>query len=269
MDITTENEMILDKWKEKSLKEEKLEIVRDGILYKGEIVYRDNGCWEREPGDEAEIWHNANPRILVITKDMNDDAVEDLRIETGRKNHSGKNCITINGPFHRKYLAIVYALTHTTAEQICPPLNKVSEVDLLQCFDNTPMARINAKKQNGGPKLEYHILNKYIKDYGDLLKQQIDNLDADILVCSCCNTSHYEEPSFNPFIIFLNKHGYNFEPFNKEDNWIYYDEVHNKIAINTYHPSYTSLTLDYLDEMSKDYRNFLIAHPNGFKKNKR
>lgn len=257
------NERILKDWEKKSIKEEKLEIVKDGILFKGDIIYKDYECWERYPGNEMELWDNAPLRYLFITKDMNDEGVEDLRKETGLKNYSGIYSKSVGGNFNPKYLGIVYALAHTNNFKMCPPLKSITDEELLRTFSEAPIARINAKKQNGGAQIEYSILDSYIIKYKILLSEQILNIDADIIVCCCYSSSVYSTiPSKNPFINFLNTNcGYNFKPISKL-NWIYYDEEKNKIAINSFHLSYPSFTKADIDMMSIDYHDFLIKHSN-------
>ena len=55
----------------------------DGLLYRGEFKLID-GCWERQPGNESELWDNAPCRLLILTKDTTrNGALEDIRIEYG------------------------------------------------------------------------------------------------------------------------------------------------------------------------------------------
>ena len=59
----------------------------DGILFRGEYKLV-NGCWERQPGNETELWDNARCRLLILTKDTYYECgLDDIRIETALKNH--------------------------------------------------------------------------------------------------------------------------------------------------------------------------------------
>lgn len=48
------------------------ELAPDGLLYRGMFVYKD-GYWSREPGNESVIWERAKRRVLILTKDLNDE----------------------------------------------------------------------------------------------------------------------------------------------------------------------------------------------------
>lgn len=61
------------------------ELCADGLLFRGEISNRD-GYWHRERGDEEGTWNAAPRRLLILTKDLNDDEAWDIRQETGRTN---------------------------------------------------------------------------------------------------------------------------------------------------------------------------------------
>ena len=102
IDFQRENEKILNDWKEASLKnlEDKGSVfVRDGLMFRGAISYDDDGIWRRSSANESQLWSDAFPRIMVITKDFNDQYGHtsedelDLRHETLRTNQTGSNNI--------------------------------------------------------------------------------------------------------------------------------------------------------------------------------
>ena len=121
------------------------------------------------------------------------------------------------------------------------------------------MARINVKKQAGGPQLPNPILQYYLERDKKFISAQIQNLDADVLVC--CGYSDSVEKTGNLILNFLNENGYHFTKYN---DWIYYDESKNKLAVNAWHLSYrknfyTDMMRAYQDFLSK-YPNFIVSH---------
>ena len=45
------------------------------------------------------------------------------------------------------------------------------------------------------------------------------------------------------------------------DNWIYFDETRNKLAVNNWHLSVRSSSESIYNEMITAYKNFLIQYP--------
>ena len=83
-------EGIFEEWRERSRGNgDGTEIAPDGLLYRGAFSYED-GYWSRRPGDEEGRWERAERRVLILTKDLNDEEAWDVRCETGRRNFSGE-----------------------------------------------------------------------------------------------------------------------------------------------------------------------------------
>ena len=67
-------EGIFEEWRERSRGNgDGTEIAPDGLLYRGAFSYED-GYWSRRPGDEEGRWERAERRVLILTKDLNDEA---------------------------------------------------------------------------------------------------------------------------------------------------------------------------------------------------
>ena len=80
----------------------------DGLLFRGRIIYvNETGCWDREQGNEAELWDTAPKRLLVLTKDLYDDEPWDVRIETGRK--KGSELPVLHNYFYPNLLFIKFS----------------------------------------------------------------------------------------------------------------------------------------------------------------
>ena len=239
-DYQGKNNAILEKFKERAEEhKDTAPFVKDGILYRGEFALIPNDedpkrYWERQPGNENEIWEKSPLRILLITKDFNPGqdepgATEDIRIETGRKNNVGTtdNPQTTTDEFFLGMMRHVYGFTRCLDGKF-PPFDELDDDACRNVYENCALARINCKKQVGGGSLADSVLWKYVDDYSDLLKEQIDNFDADVIVC------------YGPVLFkALTKEGVlpvKFDPV--ENPCVYYDEVNNKIIVNSYHPSY-------------------------------
>lgn len=252
MSIYKDNEQLLNEWEIASINnKEEADFVHDGILYRGKVIYINDG-WKHEPGNEEELWENSSKRILYITKELYDGEggdAWDIRCETCRKNETGENTILLDtrSRFTKNYPYLTYGLANITANHYID-FDGFSDEDAIQNFDNCTLARINVKKQYGNAKINDSTLVKYINKYSNLLKQQILLLDADIIV-SCGGKI------FN----FLRDSCYNLERIN---DWIYYDASLNKVIINSWHLSYFCISYEsFYTQMMEAYYEFLQNHP--------
>ncbi len=278
MDYVGENQRILDRWrldyvqKNQSLYPNCSNLgdyfTPDGIMYKGEIKetyvpYGDGKTgfrWERKPsGLENELWANAPIRVLYLTKDQNTGDCEawDVRGETYR--YPDKDCppekmyLFSQNIFFRNLVYSLYGIMNTT--HIQKQEYDFTNEDALRFVDSQIYARINCKKEVGGDQCNNNLLRDAINNDAPFLKEQIDNLKADIFIC--CGYSKSISDTGNLMLNFLNTiDNYHFEP--EIGDWIYYDETNNRIAINSYHLSY--LGFDY-NGMISAYHEFLKKHP--------
>jgi hypothetical protein len=277
-DYVAENERILEEWRKSYVQTyqsvypdcSNLDeyFALDGIMFKGKIVKNfkpyQNGdvvfSWKREsdPKKENELWANVPLRILYLTKDQNSsgDVAWDVRSESFR--YPDPCCapeqmrLYTQCVFFRNLVYSLFGIVKTMAER--PQGYDFTNEDALKLADEQIFARINCKKEVGGDRCYDNDLMKAIENDKEVLKRQIDNLDADIFVC--CGYSKYIEKSGNRMLNLLNEIGYNFIP--NVDDWIYYDKKRNKIAINSYHLSF--LQFDY-EGMVYAYSEFLKKHP--------
>lgn len=270
-DYVKENERILKKWCEKYIKEN-LPLypkcpnlgeyfAKDGIMFKGDFK---SDYWEEETGnkrfrrwmrnpsgEENHLWANAPLRLLFLTKDQNtgeDNPAWDVRSETFRylsEKYNPEELWIDSSPglFFKKLVYTLYGILNTTADQ--PMNNGFTDKDALSFADDQIFARINCKKEVGGSDCKPAVLKKALDcDWNKkFLKQQILNLDADIFVS--CGLMFFM-PSL------LNDMGYHFKP-QDNDNWIYYDSDRNKIAINSYHLSYSGFNYNNLISAYQDF----------------
>lgn len=218
--------------------------VYDGLMFKGAISAYDWGSC-RESGNENELWHNAQKRVLFLLKDMNQNCGEDVREWIGRKFQSK----IITNRFFKNLSYWLYGLLNIDDVDIANYI--FSDETSTKFFDDTPFAYVNAKKESGGSSVSNDVLQEHIQMNTKYLKEEFDILQPDIVVC--CGGSG----------ILKNFVAENIYPnLEKVNNWIYYDKASGKVVIDSYHPSYFGITREqiYL-EMMNAYKEFLTKYP--------
>lgn len=256
-DFISENEKILDEWKISNEKYGEYNFAYDGIMNKGEVIIGE-GYIERESDKnhiENQLWKTTSLRVLFLTKDQNTWGGDawDVRAEYGRSNMESDS---IQFTFYRNLMYLLYGICHTTEE--CKTEYDFSNRDALDFFDSYPFARINAKKEGGNSSISNNTLRFYLKRDCDFLKKQIQNLNPDVIFC--CGYSETVEETGNLLLNFLNNNGYKFQCASK-NNWIYFDERKNKIAINSWHLSARISSQRIFEELMNDYHSFIKEHP--------
>lgn len=202
----------------------------DGLLFRGEIFY-EKGCWHRKTGEEESQWQRAKHRLLILTKDINDDEAWDIRQETGRLNkvaYSYERAI----PFYKNLRMWSYGLLQSVSG-VFPTFDEARDMSRSGPFYETaPIARVNCKKQAGGSSIADNVLMDYIERYAVLLKKQIDLYDADIILC--CGYSGNR----NIIMDFVKSQCLtDLVQVPDTGNWIYHSPSTSKLVINSYHPS--------------------------------
>lgn len=245
------NQKILDEWRENNEnKYGERNFADDGIMFRGKFKDYDGGK-ERLPDDaeqqENKQWAEAPLRVLFLTKDQNAGGNDawDVRSETGKLSYA----------FFRNLMYQLYGLVNTKPEY--KPDYTFTNEAAIELYNTFPIARINAKKEAGKSSLNNSTLKDYIERDGEFLQKQIENLDADIIVC--CGYSDNVEDTGNLLLNFLkDKCGYKFR---KVSEWMYYDYEKNKLAINNWHLSIRKSSETIYKEMMDAYQNFLKEYP--------
>lgn len=259
-DYVEENERILEKWRKRNEERGEKNFADDGIMYRGKIEEFDYGT-ERFSDKEQEnkMWNEAPLRILFLTKDQNAGGYDawDVRGETGNLSYA----------FFRNLMYQLYGLVNTKPGYKSD--YKFTNEQAIELYNTFPIARINAKKEAGKSSISNYTLRYYIERDEDLLKEQILNLDADIIVC--CGYSENIEESGNLLLNFLkNECQYNLIK-QDDDGWIYYDnnEKKPKIAINNWHFSARMSSEEWYNRITDAYHRFLEKHPNFIKSHRK
>lgn len=249
-----ENERIQNEWRDRyvanvspkrpeNTKEEiAKEFAFDGIMNIGDNYNIDEKgrIWRKACGKENILWKECPLRVLFMTKDENNEDNEawDIRTETFYKIGNGlpPNNKTISDSFFfQNEACILYGLLNTTPEKMIM-FDDFSWEDALNNSDNNIFARINCKKEKGGPIILNKTLNDSIKEYFDYLKEQILNIDADILVC--CGNQNDNNLILNAvYNIYNNEFNY-VNCVDGKGTGMHYNEKQNKLAIDAYHLAY-------------------------------
>ncbi len=224
--IHSAEKQIINDWKQlaQSLGDDS-ELVEDGLLYRGDIFY-ENECWHRLPGNEEELWNNAPRKLLILTKDLNDDEAWDIREETGRYNmavYSYEKAIS----FYKNLRMWSYGLFNTTADH-SPTFEEARDMNVSGPFyESAPIARINCKKQVGGGTISDAVLLSYLEKYAELLKRQVMLYDADIILC--CGKVILDFVRAQCLT--------DLSPVAGTEGWMYHSPSTNKVVIHSHHPS--------------------------------
>ena len=260
-DYVKENERILNEWRKSNEEKGEKNFADDGIMYRGAIESTEN-CTERYESDnkqENKMWNEAPLRILFLTKDQNAGEYDawDVRGETGNLSYA----------FFRNLMYQLYGLVNTKPGYKAD--YKFTNEQAIELYNTFPIARINAKKEAGVSSVSNNTLSFYIERDSKYLKEQILNLDADIIIC--CGYSENVEESGNLLLNFLkNECGYNFIK-QEDDGWIYYDDNKNstKIAINNWHFSARKSSEEWYNQITNAYYRFLEKHPDFIKSHRK
>ena len=206
------------------------EMVTDGLLFRGPIAYSD-GCWHRSKGDEEAQWMRAPRRMLLLTKDLNDEEGWDIRQETGRLNEvafSYERAI----PFYKNLRMWSYLMLQGKAGNM-PPYAEARKMNVTGPFyESAPIARVNCKKQVGGESIADSVLMRYLETYAVPLKRQIELYGANIIYCCGCSGDR------NLILDFVRSQCLpDLQPVPGSGDWFYYSPSANCLAVNSYHPS--------------------------------
>lgn len=255
-DYVAENERILNEWRKSNEEHGEKKFADDGIMYRGQIDDNSTERYESDNKQENKMWNEAPLRILFLTKDQNAGGYDawDVRGETGNLSYA----------FFRNLMYQLYGLVNTKPGYKAD--YKFTNEQAIELYNTFPIARINAKKEAGVSSVSNNTLRFYIERDSKFLKEQILNLDADIIVC--CGYSDNIEESGSLLLNFLKNECYC--SLNKlDDNWIYFDEDKNKIAINNWHLSSRMGSEEWYNQITSAYHRFLEKHPNFIKSHRK
>jgi putative uncharacterized protein (fragment) len=232
-------------------------IVPDGLHYLG-LLSHVNGCWERIPGDEEKRWEDICDQqrgLVVLTKDLNDDLVWDIRMDHGRKNNIANPTPSKKG-FHENLRRWIYGLM-TMSDSGEMPEYPTTE-DAQEHFEKEPWVRMNLKKERGKGSVKDHVLHAHIEATKESLKEQLKLYKGASIYIDCAKGEGIEllkqiYPDITPFS-------------SGEKPRISYSGKHRFIIIDSHHPSYPRMKRrTYYDDMKKAVQAFFGDHPDFLK----
>lgn len=250
--IHSQEEAIQEKWQKMAhCHNDDESLCMDGLLFRGEPYFKD-GCWHRDRGDEEKVWATAPRRLLILTKDLNDEEGWDIRQETGRL-----NTVVFNYeraiPFYKNLRMWSYLLLKGTKDG-CPEFDEARKMNVTGPFyEIAPIARVNCKKQVGGGSVSDSTLLRYLDTYSQLLKEQIAVYqDANILLCCGCSNDRnlildFVKSQYLPDIV----------PIPDTGDWMHFSPSTGKLVINSFHPSARIGYEETYNNLSQAYKTAL------------
>lgn len=239
-------------------------IVPDGLHYLGELSYEENGCWKREPADEKEKRWKAicdqKRGLVVLTKDLNDDEVWDMRMDHGRKNYIA-NPTPSRKRFHENLRRWIYGLMTMNDSGEMPEYPTTE--DAQEHFVEQPWVKMNLKKELGTGSLDDDTLRAHIAASKKYLLEQLKLYEGASIYIDCAKGEGTEllKQIYSDITSFSSG----------EKPRISYSEKYCFIIIDSHHPSYPKLKRrTYYDDMKKAVQTFFEKeeHSNFFKDEK-
>ena len=243
-------EKLFERWAQRAKElHDSEDITKDGLLYRGDLWF-DGYCQVHKKANEEQMWSDASIRLLVLTKELYDEDGWDIRSESGRVPSPRLTCRTAYRFFPNLELW-VYGLMNIPDRKDIPFSRADNEVRLQGFYENAPIARVNCKKQPDSHAASNTVLQKYIDNYADLLKEQIAMYDADIILCT---------GGQGLLVKFLKEHLYSdLEQYNEH---CFFSPSTGVVAVKQYHPCYTVYSRkEMYTAMIKGYQDFLKNHP--------
>ncbi|MDE6258944.1 MAG: hypothetical protein K2M53_11245 [Muribaculaceae bacterium] len=247
----SENNKILESWQELSINNGDGKIEFDGVAYKGDIhtFLSEDGkiCNERQPGNEESIWNNSDKRILFVAKEPNDpENPYDARAVMA---YDPENGIEPTHIFLKSMLFITKGLMESSSDNSAEFKRDEPMANLMETWDKTAVAKINVKKQPGGSVADMAQVNSSMQEYRDLLRKQLQLLDANIVVC-CDNKAGILSTIKD--LVYPNAVQVNDEVWHDEQsNTLLIESYRLSALILSYEVIYNRVIYNYVDALEK------------------
>jgi len=251
MDYRSQEEKLFSRWIKRAQKlHDGQEIAKDGILYRGELWFDGFGQVHR-PGTESENWDQSRLRLLVLTKEVYDEDCWDIRSESGRVPSPHLDNGKTAKYFFPNLELWAYGLMNTSDRRILSFDKADNQPKLQQFYETAPIARVNCKKQIDSRAASNAVIQKYMKNYADLLVEQINMYHANIILC-CGGQGiivSFLQEYFLKDLVEVNAH-------------CYYSEEANVVVVKSFYPAYYVYSRkEMYTNMMRDYQSFLKTHP--------
>ncbi|MBQ3636512.1 MAG: hypothetical protein II951_12995 [Bacteroidales bacterium] len=177
-DYNAKLEKLFDRWIERSKQNNE----RRDATEEQRIIFTKDGLMEKldESINVAKEWGKSKRRIMFLLKDQPTDWCNDCRGWLKSKRN-----YNLETRFIRNIANLFWGLWNASPENLCSAeqLHESLE-DVKSCFNTHPFAFVECKKQGGGTRLSDKELKSYLNKYGDLLKEEIEILDPNMIVCT-------------------------------------------------------------------------------------
>jgi len=222
---------LFDKWENQLPEEHKEKFCRDGLM-------------RRPSGEDVNaMWANATRRVAFLLKDKSDDSCDDIRNWLVNDNDNGKYCRELKGGkigrtgFLPNIARMLYGLLNVSSIKDNNSLGfddvKSKIQDVRETWNNSPVALIETKKNAGGKTVSNTVMQNALNRDNNLLKEELDILKANILVCCDAKDSQFDFVTKN---YFANQE--HIEVFNNDIKGCIYYYPNKKVAvIKSYHPT--------------------------------
>lgn len=243
-------EELFCRWAERAHKLHDADMInKDGLLFRGELWW-DGLSQLHRPADEEQLWSDAGMRLLVLTKELDEEDCWDLRAESGRVPSPRLTNRTAYRFFPNLELW-VYGLMNIPDRKVISFSKADNQTRLQGFYENAAIARVCCKKQPDTKAASNAVLQKYMENYADLLSEQISMYEADVILCT---------GGQGIMVDFIRKHVYtDLEQFNSH---CWYSPKANVLVVKQYHPCYNVYSRkEMYSSMVQDYQAFLKATP--------
>lgn len=241
-DIKTKEKNLFDKWAQSLHLSTQDFCPNGGLLFRGDFYLNEpdeNGIytWGRKPGDENRLWCNSCKRLMILTKDLNDNELWDIRQESGGRFPMPVKLIPQEKElqykgvsFYRRLNRWVFGI-YKENHGIYPQFKDVQDYNIVgRFYETTPLVRINCKRENGKSSVSNNELKRAMWVDKEFLIEQLRLYRANIILCCGC--------SDNIIPNFVKKNYLNdLDVIEGTGDWIYFSEKEMIIVINSYHPS--------------------------------
>lgn len=226
-----------------------------GLLFRGDFGIntepnnKGKFTWNRMPANEEELWYKSCKRLMILTKDQNDDESWDIREESGGRKHLKNNQLPsekelqFNGNrlFHKILSRWVFGIYEEHNGKY-PSFEEVQDYKKTGLYyEKVPLVRINCKIELGSSSVDNEDLIESMNKNKSFLIEQLKMYKANIILC--CG---HNQKKGNVILNFVKEHYLkDMEIVHDSGEWLYYSKDKNIIIIDSYHPSYSGVTEEW------------------------
>jgi hypothetical protein len=221
---------LFNEWEATLPEELKEKFCRDGLML-------------RPSGEDVNaLWENSIRRVAFLLKDKSDNSCDDIRnwlVNEGDVN--SEFCRKLKGGiigktgFLPNIARLLYGLLNVSIEKTLG-FSDVKYLDVVKTWNEAPVALIETIKNAGCKNVSDAEMKRTIERDNELLKEELDILKANILVCCDSNDSQFE------FVTDFYLKGKNHVKFEIEypdvkTPCVYYYPEEMVAVIKSYHPT--------------------------------